>query len=159
MTADQKHHVLLRNELSTCVVTMQNPFEIAVEIESICLVTSTDGDNESIEIITSDFKPTILGPMSRQQVYVSVSPSHDKFAVGDFFITGCRVKMQSCQERFFPIVKKPWVTPMASTMPHIQLRGPELEQVAISTAMSMPLLVVESDPRIGFSFSTKRVFS
>ena len=96
-SADSKTHILVENEVSICLVTLQNPNEVSVDIDSLSLTT------EGVELETSH-EPITLNPMRLQQVSLSVSPC----SVGDCRITGCRVKISGCVEQVFLIIHKPW---------------------------------------------------
>lgn len=100
--AAQARILFVRNESRRCHITLRNPLEISVEIESISLVTEGD---ELVELKTKGFKRTALAALCFQQVSFSVSP----LSVGDFAITGCRVKIAGCREQFFPVATSPSV--------------------------------------------------
>jgi hypothetical protein len=93
----ERSAVLVQDEAIECVLTLQNPYEVGLDIESVKLVTE-DG-----ELVTSH-EPLHLGPSRFQQLVVTVTPS----TKGKIVIKGCRIKMVSFREDFFPIVKKPY---------------------------------------------------
>ena len=93
----ERSAVLVEGEAIECILTLQNPYEVGLDIESVKLVTE-DG-----ELITSH-DPLHLGPSRLQQLLVLVTPS----AKGKIVIKGCLIKMASFREEFFPIIKKPW---------------------------------------------------
>ena len=96
--------VLVQGELADCIVTLQNPYEVSVDVESLQLVA------EGVKLMTSH-RPIILEPMRLQQVLLSISPC----SVGDFKVTGCRIKIFGCAKQTFPVVSKPWA-PAAPTL-------------------------------------------
>lgn len=95
-TADRTA-ILVQGEPIECVLTLQNPYEIVLDIESVVLVT------EGVPLAT---KCGVLhiGPSRFQRIAVPVTPAAD----GKTKITGCRIKMASFREAYFPIVRKPW---------------------------------------------------
>jgi hypothetical protein len=95
---------LVANEASVCLITLQNPFEFPVEVESLNL--GTDG----VELRTGH-GPITLQPMRLQQVPIGVFPS----TPGRYKIDHIRAKISGCTEQKFPIVSKAW-TPEASTL-------------------------------------------
>lgn len=78
-------------------VTIQNPYEMDLDIESIKL--DTEG---------ADFEPTaentIIGPYRTQILKVTGIPRK----AGDFKVTGAVVRVRGCRERRFPIFTQPW---------------------------------------------------
>ncbi|KAF2861193.1 hypothetical protein K470DRAFT_191536, partial [Piedraia hortae CBS 480.64] len=97
--------LLVRNESPTCVVTLQNPLDISVEIESIAL------ESKGVHFTTLAFETTTLGPRCFQQLSFKVSPSE----VGEASITGCVIKITGCEKRRFYIFNTPW-TPRPSVL-------------------------------------------
>ncbi|KAF2216154.1 hypothetical protein CERZMDRAFT_26722, partial [Cercospora zeae-maydis SCOH1-5] len=118
-TAAQETFLLVANEASECVVTLQNPFDIPVDIESLELVT------EGAEL-ASEHQPTTLGPLRFQQVTLMVTPK----AVGVTKITGCRIKLQGCYPQVFPIITTSWSAQAPLTVKDLQQdshQGPDME--------------------------------
>lgn len=89
--------VLVQGETSACLVTLQNPFDIPVDIEELELVT------EGVEL-SCYHEPVTLGPLRLQQITLSITPK----SAGDLKVTGCRIRMQGCQAQIFPIVDEAW---------------------------------------------------
>ncbi|KAI5368025.1 hypothetical protein Slin15195_G031600 [Septoria linicola] len=96
-TAARETFLLVANEASECMITLQNPFDIPVDIESLQLVT------EGVEL-ASQHQPTTLGPLRFQQITLMVTPQ----SVGTTKITGCQIKMQGCHTQLFPIITTSW---------------------------------------------------
>jgi trafficking protein particle complex subunit 9 len=90
-------HVLVAGEGAIFRVTLQNPYEFDVEIESIKL------ESEGADFASSVQK-TVIGPYRTQILTVSGTPK----AAGQLKITGCIVKVRGCRERRFPIFEEPW---------------------------------------------------
>jgi hypothetical protein len=106
-TAVEQTFVLVQGEPSHCIITLQNPFDIPVDVENVELVT------EGVEL-DSEHETVSLGPLRFQQVPLTVLPK----SVGATKITGCRVRMQSCAAQVFPIVAAAW-----SVRPHLTVKG------------------------------------
>ncbi|KJY01233.1 hypercellular protein HypA [Zymoseptoria brevis] len=106
-TAVEPIFVLVQGEAAQCIVTLQNPFDIPVDVEGIEMVT------DGLEL-PSEHDPVSLGPLRFQQVAVLLRPQH----VGATKITGCRIRMQSCAPQVFPIVASAW-----SAKPELTIKG------------------------------------
>ncbi|PBP24855.1 hypercellular protein [Diplocarpon rosae] len=90
-------HVLVAGERAVFRVTLQNPYEFDVEIESIRLET---GGSE----FDSTTEKTIIGPYRTQILAISGTPK----SAGHFKVTGCIIRVRGCRERRFPIFEEPW---------------------------------------------------
>lgn len=144
---------IVRGEPLTCLVTLQNPLETNVEVESIKLVT---GGEDGVELVVNGFAPVTLEPLCFQKVSLSVSSA----GVGDFSITGCRVKITAFRERLFSIYARPWSPASDTLVKHhgqdigeAYKPGAEAESAAVSmiAVEAMPLLEVESTSVAGDS--------
>lgn len=93
----ERSAVLVEGEAIRCLLTLQNPYEIGLDIESVKMVT------EGAEV-TTRHEALHLGPARVQQLLVWVTPS----SKGKLLIKGCLIKLASFREEFFPIIKKPW---------------------------------------------------
>ena len=107
LTADQSA-VLVEGETVECLLTMQNPYEVALDIESVKFVT------EGVELKTKH-QTLHLGPARLQKLSVSLTP----MSKGKVEIKGCRIKMASFREEFFPITVKPWSQPNSLVVKNI----------------------------------------
>ncbi|KAL1582095.1 hypothetical protein WHR41_09177 [Cladosporium halotolerans] len=106
-TAEQSA-VLVQGEPIDCLLTLQNPYEVGLDIESIQLVT------EGAEMKAAH--GTIhIAPAKLQQISISVTPS----TTGKAQIKGCRVKMTSFREQYFPIIRKPWSEQRSLVVKHL----------------------------------------
>lgn len=92
-TADQPR-LLMQHEQCECLLTLQNPLDVQVDIEDLSIVA------EDAEVQTI-FQRTILPPNCLQQVPIILIPS----STGEVKMTACRVKVSNCAEREFPIVR------------------------------------------------------
>lgn len=90
--------ILVAGEPASFKITLQNPYEIEVEVESIRL------DTEGVE-----FEPivanTVIGPYRTQKMAISGVPKSD----GTLKVNGAVIKVRGCRERRFPIFVEPWV--------------------------------------------------
>ncbi|KAG7100426.1 Transport protein particle subunit like [Verticillium longisporum] len=90
-------HILVANEPATFRVTLQNPYDVEVEIEHIRL------DSEGVDF-ASFSDAIVLGPYRTQVVKMTGMPK----AAGALSITGAVVRIHGCRERSFPIFKQPY---------------------------------------------------
>ncbi|KAK3680933.1 hypothetical protein LTR37_021034 [Vermiconidia calcicola] len=147
-TETEKVHTFVENEIAECLVTLQNQYDVPVDVESLRLVT------DGVELQTSH-QPIVLEPLRLQQVSLSVSPC----STGDCKIIGCRVKISGCADQVFPIVTRPW-SPTAPTLVkelgqegrHAdndssqvhKLPGPEHATVSATVIGAQPILAIEN---------------
>ena len=140
----QKPHVLISKEKVECAVTLQNPFDVAVEVESLRLIT------EGVVLETSNATMN-LEPLRLQKMPLQVTPH----GAGDCQIKSCRVKISGCVLQDFPIVEKPWAPTPSLLVKAIGQEGkfdeasslsidapaePELKTVRITVLEALPLL-------------------
>lgn len=90
-------HLLVAGEGAVFRVTLQNPYEFDIEIESIKL------ESEGAEFASATQK-TVIGPYRTQILTVSGTPKK----AGQLKITGCIIRVRGCRERRFPIFEDPW---------------------------------------------------
>ncbi|KAF4625027.1 hypothetical protein G7Y89_g13143 [Cudoniella acicularis] len=90
-------HLLVADEGAVFRVTLQNPYEFDVEIESIKL------ESEGAEF-ESSIQKTVIGPYRTQILTISGTPKTS----GQLKITGCIIRIRGCRERRFPIFEEPW---------------------------------------------------
>ncbi|KAG8422860.1 hypothetical protein J3459_009999 [Metarhizium acridum] len=135
---------LVAGELATFKVTLQNTYDVEVDIESMRL--DTDG---------VDFEPVpenvILGPYRTQLVRLKGRPK----ASGSIKITGAVIKIRGCRERRFPIFARHWTPSRAGK---IKTKGPpalesssgaapvkpETKVLNLNVVQPQPLVVVKS---------------
>ena len=91
------NHLLVAGESAVFKVTLQNPFEFEVEIESIKL----ESDGADFE---SSTQKTVIGPYRTQILSLSGTPK----SAGPLKLTGCIIRVRGCRERRFPIFREPW---------------------------------------------------
>lgn len=93
----ERSAVLVEGEAIECLLTLQNPYEVGLDIESVKLVTE-EGE------LTTSHEALHFGPARLQKLLVLVTPRSQ----GKIVIKGCLIKLASFREDFFPIIKKPW---------------------------------------------------
>lgn len=150
--------VLVAEELATFAVVLQNPLEIEVEIEELCLITQGCG-----------FIPTLhslmLGPFSTQIFTLNGKPTER----GDLEVVGCRACIRSCYTQDFFVFREAWTLPslpkqnavgkVRFAASHItnegedstKFSGPELNA---PVPASLQLRVISSQPRLVFKSNT-----
>ncbi|KAH8888818.1 Trs120-domain-containing protein [Thozetella sp. PMI_491] len=89
--------ILVTGEMATFRITLQNPYEIEVEIVSVRL------DTEGAEF-ESTVESTVLGPYRTQILKVTGTPK----SAGPMKVTGAILQIRGCRERRFPIFPQPW---------------------------------------------------
>ncbi|OAA66969.1 hypercellular protein [Niveomyces insectorum RCEF 264] len=89
--------ILVADELTTFKLTLQNPYDIEVAVESVRL--ETDGVAFDAHVGSA-----VLGPYRTQIVKITGTPK----APGALTITGAVVRVRGCRERRFPIFVQPW---------------------------------------------------
>ncbi|KAK3327244.1 TRAPP II complex [Cercophora scortea] len=89
--------ILVAGETATFRLTLQNPYEIDVDVEGVRL------DTEGAEF-ESTVESTVIGPYRTQILRISGVPK----SAGTLKITGAVIKVRGCRERRFPIFHKPW---------------------------------------------------
>lgn len=137
---------LVVGEAANFRITLQNPYEIDVEIESIKLDTEGAEFEPSVE-------RTVIGPYRTQILKVSGTPR----SAGTLKVTGAIVRVQGCRERRFPIFSQPWASDTQIKVKGIGLSaleksktlpppGPrlKLDNVGLKVISAQPILVVKS---------------
>lgn len=84
--------VLVKGEAAEFRVTLQNPFEFDLEVESVTLDTS------GIELESQKIG-VLINPYRTSQVSLFATPREK----GSITVRGCRIKAFGCRERAFPI--------------------------------------------------------
>lgn len=91
------NHLLVAGESAVFKISLQNPYEFEMEIESIKLESS------GAEFESSTQK-TVVGPYRTQILALSGTPK----SPGPLKLTGCIIRVRGCRERRFPIFREPW---------------------------------------------------
>ncbi len=95
--ANEKEPILVAGEEAVFRVTLQNMYELDVEIESLSLEASGVSFDGFLQ-------RTIIGPYRTQTVLLSGVPKTS----GSLTVTGCIAKIKGCRKRRFPIFKTSW---------------------------------------------------
>ncbi|OIW29574.1 Trs120-domain-containing protein [Coniochaeta ligniaria NRRL 30616] len=137
--------VLVAGEAATFRLTLQNPYEIEVDLESIRL------DGEGVEF-ESSVTSAILGAYRTQVVRLTATAK----AAGTLKITGAVVRVKGCRERRFPIFREPWSPEDVVKVKTVGLgalerhcaekmtSGPKPESLELSVISQQPVVVVKS---------------
>ncbi|RVX71052.1 hypothetical protein B0A52_03417 [Exophiala mesophila] len=150
--------VLVAGELAAFAVSLQNPLEIEVDIEEICLITKGVSFEPSRHSV-------VLGPFSTQIFHLNGRPIAD----GDLEIIGCRAKIRNCYQQEFFIFRSDWTLPVsmkqkAGGFRRIKTRtkttgddiggNESLDKASLPTPNSLKLQVIGRQPRLTMSSST-----
>ncbi|PWW77774.1 TRAPP II complex protein [Tuber magnatum] len=84
--------VLVKGEAAEFRVTLQNPFEFDIEIESVTLDATGVG-------LEAQKVGVVINPYRTYQVAVYATPQES----GNIRVMGCKIKVFGCRERIFPI--------------------------------------------------------
>lgn len=95
--SDSSQALLVAHEEALFRVTLQNLYDIDVEIERVSLESSGLP-------FESSSQATVIGPYGAQTIFLVGVPRKP----GVLSITGCKVKVKGCRERSFPIFNKAW---------------------------------------------------
>lgn len=88
--ATEKH--LVKGEAAEFKVTLQNPFEFDIEVESVTLdVVGVEVDLQRVGVSIAPFRTFLVSAF--------VTPK----GTGEVRVTGCKIKVFGCRERSFPI--------------------------------------------------------
>ncbi|PGH03902.1 hypothetical protein AJ80_08604 [Polytolypa hystricis UAMH7299] len=113
-TTKASESLLIAKEPAVFKITLQNPFEFDVEIESLRL----EGTGVPFEAVLEGIW---LAPFSLQDKYITGVAS----AEGTLNITGCMAKVKFCRERRFPIFKKSWKPELEPKLKRLGLAAKE----------------------------------
>jgi hypothetical protein len=115
---------LVAGEPANFRLTLQNPYEIEVELESIRL------DAEGVEF-ESAVESTVIGPYRTQIMRISGTPK----SAGTVKVTGAMIKVRGCRERRFPIFMDPWAPEDEVRIKAIGLGALDVNAAAVSPAI------------------------
>ncbi|CAP73147.1 uncharacterized protein PODANS_2_5600 [Podospora anserina S mat+] len=140
---------LVAGEPATFRLTLQNPFEMEVDIESVRL------DTEGADF-ESGVEHTIIGPYRTQILRISGTPK----AGGTVKVTGAVIKVRGCRERRFPIFVEPWAPDNETRTKASGITALEANMVAVSPAVerlkpyNFDLKVISPQPTVVVKSST-----
>ncbi|KAM0343675.1 hypothetical protein ACHAPU_008266 [Fusarium lateritium] len=138
---------LVADEYATFKITLQNPYDIEVEVESIHLAT------EGVKFDAVK-EATTVGPYRTQVIRLRGRAKE----AGDVKVTGAMIKVRGCRERRFPVFSMPWtpqqelkvkakgLAALEEAVTDIKPFGPKLQAESLSLAAiaAQPLVVVKS---------------
>ncbi|KAK0651941.1 TRAPP II complex [Cercophora newfieldiana] len=141
--------VLIAGETASFRITLQNPYEIEVDVESIRLET------EGAEF-ESAVGATLIGPYRTQVLRILGTPK----TAGALKITGAVMKVRGCRERRFPLFPEPWAPQDETKIKAIGLGALEVHAASLSPAVkclkpeSVELTVIAPQPVVVVKSST-----
>ncbi|ATY62917.1 hypercellular (hypA) [Cordyceps militaris] len=141
---------LVAGEIANFKVTLQNTYDIEVEIESIRL-EATGVEFEALPTHVA------LGPYRTQTLIVQGRPK----APGTVVIKGAMVRVRGCRERLFPIFTNSWTPQRADKVkskglasldigPPVPIKGRSTDQqlsadtFSVNVVQAQPLIVIKS---------------
>ncbi|KAH8652441.1 hypercellular protein A [Xylariales sp. PMI_506] len=137
---------LVTGESATFRITLQNPYDVELDVERIQLDTEGAPFESAVE-------STVVGPYRTQILKVRGTPK----AAGAVQIVGAIVQIRGCRERRFPIFPQPWVAETEVKVKGIGLSsvektkelpwpGPQLkpESMSLKAIGAQPVIVVMS---------------
>lgn len=138
---------LVAGELANFRVTLQNTYEVELEIESI----EIEATGIAFEAIAAS---TVIGPYRTQVLILKGRP----LEAGDVKITGAIIKVRGCRERRFPIFSKAWTLSRADKVKYKGVasvddiltnqktlgRQLETDTLSLKVVSPQPILVVKS---------------
>ncbi|QIX02425.1 hypothetical protein AMS68_007942 [Peltaster fructicola] len=140
-TATKEDRIVLPlGEASKFSLTLQNPFDVAIDIESLDLViegTALAGSCENVR----------LGPARLEHIVIEVKPQ----TVGDTAVTGCRIKVAGCLEQMFLLTRAPWTSIDTSLLKSIGQDGLQEEILTESSAPDhdrVAVTVIDRQPQL-----------
>lgn len=95
--AESSEYLLIAEESASFKVTLQNPYEFELEIETLRL-------HDERQLLTAEISSFSIAPLSLQEVLVTGTVKHE----GLLNITGCVVKIRNCRPRKFLIFSQVW---------------------------------------------------
>ncbi|KAJ9131087.1 Hypercellular protein A [Pleurostoma richardsiae] len=139
-------NTLVAGEAATFRITLQNTYDLEVEIESARL------DAEGIDF-ESSVESTVIGAYRTQVLKVKGTPKQ----AGALRITGAIIRVRGCRERRFPIFAEPWTADTELKVKAIGLPAldrhlllpsagepPKAEEIALNVISEQPVVVVKS---------------
>lgn len=121
--------ILVANEQYYFMISLQNPYDFELEVESLKIAA------EGVEFNALE-EHFLLGPY-RTQKFQIVGTARSS---GTLKIIGCYVKLIACRERLFPIFPEPWKPKTESKMKRIGLNA------CLGAPMSRPSSAIAPSP-------------
>jgi hypothetical protein len=151
------NHLLVVGETAVFKVTLQNPYEMDLDIESVTL----EAHGCELDSIPQG---TLIGPYRSQIMTVTATPK----SAGSLNVTGCFIKVRGCRRRRFPIFTEPWepqrevkvkAIGLAASMSSVQrplsgvtdakkivppMSAPKVASLALDVIEQQPAIVIKS---------------
>ncbi|RFN55454.1 hypothetical protein FIE12Z_329 [Fusarium flagelliforme] len=138
---------LVADEYATFKITLQNPYDIEVDVESIHLAT------EGVQFDAVK-EATVVGPYRTQVIRLRGRAKE----AGTVKVTGAIIKVRGCRERRFPVFSMPWVpkqevkikakglAALEEAVTDVKPFAPKLEaeSMSLTAIQAQPLVVVKS---------------
>lgn len=138
---------LVADEPATFKLTLQNPYDIELDIVSAKIAT------EGVEFESSS-EQVLIGAYRTQSMRITGTPK----ASGSLRITGALIRVRGCRERRFPIFMEPWTldtevkikaTGLAAlgyhmARPNVSHPLPKPHSIELNVIKPQPVLVVKS---------------
>jgi trafficking protein particle complex subunit 9 len=109
-------NLLVAGDQREFVISLQNPYDFQVKIESIRL------QSEGIEVANA--KNLFLRPYRTQSFSATGIVTH----IGHIELENCIIKIQGCRERSFPIFSEPWAPEQDIKIKNIGLLRPQSQE-------------------------------
>jgi hypothetical protein len=138
-------HLLVTGEAAIFKVTLQNPYEFDIEIETLRL------ESEGIDF-TSGTQTTVIGPYRTQILSVSGTPEE----AGSLTITGCVIKVRGCRERRFPIFSDPWSPQIEFKIKSTGLASSRVEAAEVAKMRGYPQITPPTPSTVAFTAIAKQ---
>lgn len=141
--------VLIAGETAGFRLTLQNPYEVDLVVESVRL------EAEGVEF-ESGVEGTIIGAYRTQVLRVPGTPT----SAGSLKITGALIRVRGCRERRFPIFAEPWSAEGEIKIKSIGLGALDLHSATLSPSVqklkpeSLELTVIAPQPVVVVKSST-----
>lgn len=138
---------LVAGEAATFKLTLQNPYDVEIDIVSAKIAT------EGVEF-ESSAEQVLIGAYRTQSMRITGTPK----ASGSLRVTGALIRVRGCRERRFPIFTEPWsletelkvkATGLAALEHHMSLSTPahalpKPHHIDLNVISQQPVLVVKS---------------
>jgi hypothetical protein len=145
--------VLVAGETATFAVVLQNPLEVEIEIDEICLTT------EGATFLPS-MHSVVLGPLSLQTFSLNGTPTDS----GHLEITGCRATIRNCYQQDFLVFHEEWKMPSdlkqkaggKGRVTKRQSQDEDISSVSVKPpiASRLKLKVIDAQPRLAVKSTT-----
>ncbi|KAK0754829.1 TRAPP II complex [Schizothecium vesticola] len=141
--------VLIAGETAGFRLTLQNPYEVDLVVESVRL----EAEGADFE---SGVEGSVIGAYRTQVLRVAGTPT----SAGSLKITGALIRVRGCRERRFPIFPEPWSADGEVKIKSIGLGALDLHSAALSPSAqklkpeSLELTVIAPQPVVVVKSST-----